>query len=461
MIKLFKQYLSLQSLFFFVGESLAILAGVIIYTGIHTYGTHPTYLVSLGFFLRMGVVVITCQIVFHYMELYKSTALERPDMCFFRVLQSLGVIAIIFSLFTFLSPEVISLQGNPLSLICFVGFLVLGWRFLGAYLLDTDFLVHKILVIGTWKIATTLIQEVEKHTHRGMKIIGLIDKEESSQGRLFLSRYSVMSIQEGLKNIHNNGSMKLVVALDDRRGNIPLNELVECKVRGVEVEDHVTFMEKLLGKLMVESLNPSHLIFTDGFRKSRTLRTAIEMVTAFCALVCLSPLILLISLLIKLDSRGPVFFRQERVGENGKVFFICKFRSMYRDAEEDTGPVWAQEDDDRVTRVGKLLRKFRIDEVPQLWNVMKGEMSFIGPRPERPCFVHELSKAIPYYNLRHTVKPGISGWAQVRYRYGATLEDAFEKLRYDLYYIKHRSPLFEFFILFETGKIVLFGEGAR
>lgn len=252
--------------------------------------------------------------------------------------------------------------------------------------------------------------------------------------------------------------------MDDRRNGFPLNELLTCKMQGITIEDHSTFLEKLTGKLMVENLNPSHLIFSDGFKKFKimlTIKRLAEIFLSLAGLIILSPLMLLVSIMIKIDSQGPAFFKQERVGENGRIFNIYKFRSMRNDAEGHTGPIWARENDPRITRVGRYIRKVRIDEIPQLWNVLNGDMSFIGPRPERLYFVEDLTKMIPYYSQRHSVKPGITGWAQTKYPYGASEEDALEKLKYELYYIKYMSPFFDLFILFETVKIVLFGKGAR
>lgn len=259
------------------------------------------------------------------------------------------------------------------------------------------------------------------------------------------------------------GVDRIVVALDERRGKFPLEQLLFCRLKGIPVDDGVSFTEQLAGKLSVENLHPSFLIFSDGFKRSEILKRAkrlFDIITSFVVLILTFPICLLVALAIKLDSRGPVFYQQERVGEDEKIFRLIKFRSMRVDAEEN-GPVWAESNDRRVTRIGRLIRKIRLDEIPQLYNVLKGEMSFVGPRPERPHFVNLLKNEIPFYSERHVVKPGITGWAQISYRYGASKEDALEKLKYDLYYIKHMSVLLDLIILFETVKIVLLGKGAR
>lgn len=256
---------------------------------------------------------------------------------------------------------------------------------------------------------------------------------------------------------------RIIVALDERRGKLPIDQLLLCRLKGIRVDDGMVFTEDLAGKLSVQNLYPSSLIFSDGFKTSSILKRVkryLDIVASAVGLSLFFPLCLLIALAIKLDSKGPVLYRQERMGEDGTTFYLLKFRSMRVDAEEN-GPVWAGANDGRVTRAGRVIRKLRLDEIPQMINVLRGEMSFVGPRPERPFFIKRLEKDIPYYSIRHTVKPGITGWAQIRYPYGASKEDAAEKLKYDLYYIKHMSTLFDLLIILETAKIVLLGRGAR
>lgn len=261
----------------------------------------------------------------------------------------------------------------------------------------------------------------------------------------------------------NRNVDRIIVALDERRGKFPLEQLLYCRLKGIQVDDWAVFTEQLAGKLSVENLHPSFLIFSDGFNRSdifKRLKRCADIIGSLLGLAFLAPVSLIISIVIKLDSTGPILYSQERVGEDGKIFNLLKFRSMRVDAEEN-GPVWAKVDDNRVTRIGYVIRKLRLDEIPQMINVLKGDMSFVGPRPERPFFVDFLRKEIPFYIERHVVKPGITGWAQICYRYGASKEDALEKLKYDLYYIKHMSLLFDLVIIFETIKIVLLGRGAR
>jgi sugar transferase (PEP-CTERM system associated) len=257
---------------------------------------------------------------------------------------------------------------------------------------------------------------------------------------------------------------RVVVSLADARGTLPMDKLLEMKLEGVSFDHLASVYEQYTGKIAVENLRPSWLIFSDGFRKSRflgTIKRAMDVVCALLGLVLAAPLMVIAAAAIRLTSPGPVLYHQQRVGKNGHIFTVHKFRSMRVDAEAATGPVWASKHGDpRVTAIGSFLRRSRLDEVPQLWNVLKGDMSFVGPRPERPEFVADLTQQIQFYGQRHIVRPGLTGWAQVRYTYGATTEDALQKLQYDLYYIKNLSIALDLFIIFETVKTVVLRKGA-
>jgi sugar transferase (PEP-CTERM system associated) len=258
---------------------------------------------------------------------------------------------------------------------------------------------------------------------------------------------------------------EIVVALTERRsGSMPLRQLLDCKASGTKVYDLNTHFEKTLGQIRIDYLNASWLIFGDGFNQGawRTgVKRVFDIVCATVLCVLSAPVMVVTAALIKFESAGPVLYRQERVGQNGRTFSITKFRSMRTDAEGDGRPRWAAANDDRVTRVGNVIRKLRIDELPQLFNVLRGDMSLVGPRPERPFFVEQLTQEIPFYALRHSVKPGVTGWAQVRYHYGSTLEDSQEKLQFDLYYVKNHTLFLDLVVLMETVGVVLTGKGAR
>ena len=261
----------------------------------------------------------------------------------------------------------------------------------------------------------------------------------------------------------HNKIEKIVVALNDRRGQTPIKELVNCKLAGIKIIPGLEFYEELTGKILVNNVNPDWLIYSEGFKKSKiTLltRRVMDFSVSLVGLILSLPITVISAIIIKLESRGSIFYSQERVGQAGKTFQIYKFRSMCCDAESN-GPVWAGKNDCRITRFGAFIRKTRIDEIPQLWNILKGEMSFVGPRPERPYFVEQLKKKLPYYSLRHNVKPGLTGWAQISYPYGASEEDALRKLEYDLYYIKNLCFRMDVLIAIQTIKIILFQKGSR
>jgi sugar transferase (PEP-CTERM system associated) len=263
---------------------------------------------------------------------------------------------------------------------------------------------------------------------------------------------------------NQNKIARIIVAMDDRRGKFPAEELLECRMDGIDVEEGISFFEKLTGRILIDKTNPSTLIFCKGFRKSplkQILKDVVDKTLALFCVILFAPLMCAVAIAIKMDSCGPALYRQDRVGKHGKIFRLMKFRSMCENAEKETGPVWAVKNDCRITRVGRIIRNLRLDELPQLFNVLKGDMSFVGPRPERPHFVDMLSEEIIYYDKRHCIKPGITGWAQIEYEYSDSKEGALEKLKYDFYYIKNLNIFLDFLIILKTVKIVLFGTGAR
>ncbi len=322
---------------------------------------------------------------------------------------------------------------------------------------------ERLLFLGATPVADRLISELDVN-NPGYEILGYVDDRPAHEVALN-NGFRVLGRSHELQNIVvANHATTIVVALTERRGTFPMQAIMDCKLQGIRVEDWPTFYEKLTGKIVVQNLRPSWLVFSEGFSRTRITRFVKRVIDLLLSLSFLSlgwPIFLLVALAIKLDSRGPVFFRQERVGERGRPFTLLKFRTMVDQAEAHTGPVWASEDDPRITRVGHWLRKTRLDELPQIINVLRGQMSSIGPRPERPHFVAQLQEKIPYYSQRHTIRPGITGWAQVRYRYGATVEEAEEKLQYDLYYVKNMSFFLDLLILLSSIQVVLFGKGAR
>jgi sugar transferase (PEP-CTERM system associated) len=321
----------------------------------------------------------------------------------------------------------------------------------------------RILIFGAGQPAQVVADTLAK-ADPNASIVGFVPGPNETQPTV--AAHQLLRVRGSLSETAAHLAVdEIVVALTERRaGSMPLRQLLDCKLAGVKVYDLNTHFEKTLGQIRVDFLNAGWLIFGDGFNQG-TLRTFIkrvfDIVSASVLIVLSAPLMLITALLIKAESKGPVFYRQERVGLNGSTFMVTKFRSMRTDAEKDGRPQWAQANDSRVTRVGGVIRRVRIDELPQLFNVLKGEMSLVGPRPERPFFVQELTQQIPFYAVRHSVKPGVTGWAQVRYHYGATVEDSQEKLQYDLYYVKNHTLFLDLVVLMETVGVVLTGKGAR
>ena len=353
-----------------------------------------------------------------------------------------------------------------LGLALLLGYLVVAlWRALFLSFVDADLFKRRVIVLGAGERAAEMIRMMRRKTdQRGFKILGCLpvgtDPVSIPVPLLLHAKESLYKWATRL------GVEEIVVGPDDRRGTLPVGALLECKQHGIAVTELAEFFEREAGKIMMEPTNPSWLVFSNGFNISpmrRMVKRTFDVVIASLVLLLTWPFMLLTVLAIRLESgRGaPILYYQERVGENGKLFSVIKFRSMGTDAERDGVARWATKCDDRVTRVGRFIRKARLDELPQLWNVLRGDMSVIGPRPERPNFVDEFNNRIRYYQLRHCLKPGLTGWAQLRYPYGSSLEDAEEKLKFDLFYVKNHNFVFDLAILVQTLEVVLFGRGAR
>ncbi|HHJ13943.1 MAG TPA: TIGR03013 family PEP-CTERM/XrtA system glycosyltransferase [Gammaproteobacteria bacterium] len=347
-------------------------------------------------------------------------------------------------------------------LVAFFSLLVL--RLLFYRIEDKRDMRPRVLVLGAGETAHLVRESVQEGELDGLNIVGYVpmpgDREIDEGAPLVDFGDSLIEFVEQQR------IDQIVLAADDRRQGLPVQGLLDCKMSGIDVLDLPTFFERETGKIRIDILHPSWLYLSEGFRESAFRRLAkrlFDILVSLAMLPLVLPLMLLaaIAILVESGGKGPVLYRQTRVSENGRPFSICKFRSMRTDAEVDGKPVWAQKNDTRITRVGAILRKTRLDELPQLFNVLKGDMSFVGPRPERPEFVEQLAAAIPYYNERHRVKPGLTGWAQIRYPYGASEEDGRQKLQYDLYYVKNYSIFMDLLILLQTAEVVLLGKGAH
>lgn len=322
---------------------------------------------------------------------------------------------------------------------------------------------QRTIILGTGPMATDLCRVLLREGKYSYHVLGFVDKDPSRVGEKLVNPGIVGTLDGLYQIVEQRAVQTIVVCFEDRREILPMDSLLDFKAMGLHVVDGTKLYEEKSGQLSIDFVRPSSLIFSGGFKKRALvmmLKRTIDLLSSFIGLMALLPMFGLIGLMIKLDSPGNIFYRQLRVGLRGHPFFIWKFRSMYKDSEK-SGPAWASARDPRVSRVGRWMRTWRIDELPQLLNVVKGEMSLVGPRPERPFFVQELRQTIPYYDLRHTVRPGITGWAQTRFRYGASAEDAKMKMRFDLYYVKNLALWLDFRILVETIRVALFGVGAR
>ncbi len=457
---IFNKYYPLRTIVFFLGEGLLILLSLLITDWFFT--SSGLFYLDFGIILLQAfLVTMIFQLCLYFFDLYDLASDLTLTHTITRMTQAFGVGCIILGTVYYTIPFMM-LSGRVFWAAYIVICLSVSlWR--GAYylILRKRLFVQGVIIVGTGEFASDIAREIEGVHDSIYKIIRFIGESEPEFNPNQAPVFRELSPVEELEDDHE--IERVIIALDDRRGVMPINTLLDYKIHGIPIENGVTFYERVTGKILVEKLAPSWIIFSDGFSVSRwkyQVKRMIDISLSLTLLFCSLPILILTALLIKLESPGPVFYLQKRVGFKNKEFNVIKFRSMGVDAEKN-GAVWAQENDDRVTRVGKVIRKLRIDELPQLFNVLRGEMSLVGPRPERQVFVDRLKKVIPFYAIRHELKPGVTGWAQVCYPYGASEEDALKKLEYDLYYMKNLSIALDLLVIFKTIKTVLFRVGAR
>lgn len=381
-----------------------------------------------------------------------------------RIVLSLAVgSAVVYALFSAFPDGAEYRAALPEALLLSAAGLLLV-RLLLVFGVQMDWLSHRILVLGTGPEAVAVESALQGMSRSGVSLLGFFPINSSVSPSVSMDRIVRTSgtLEETVKRL---GVNEVIVALQEQRGGmLPVSQLLNCRLRGVRITELSAFFERVTGEVPVTSLKASWLIYGDGFRQGwsrRFVKRSFDVIASALLLVLASPMMIIAAMAIFLESGRPIVFRQERVGLGGRTFMLLKFRSMRTDAEKDGVPRWAATGDPRVTRVGRFIRRTRIDELPQIFNVLKGEMSFVGPRPERPFFVAQLTEQVPFYGARHTVKPGLTGWAQVRYSYGASVEDAVRKLQYDLYYVKNHSVLLDSLILLSTVRVVVMGEGVR
>ena len=424
----------------------------------------PFELIVRNGYWKAAVATFFCLAGFYLFDLYDFVVMHDRRELVLRLVQALGLAWIALALSFYLYPDLmlgrsISLIALPLALA-----LMVGWRVTIHWFLGHPGWGERILIVGSGESAVEIAREVLSRPDAGYRIVGFVGTDSEMVGKSLINPRVVGVTDELGEVVKRENVDRIVVAMGERRGQFPTDKLLRLSLAGhVTIEEGAAFYERVTGRVSLSMIRPSWLIFTGPGRKAKSTsisRSIVHRLAALVGMVLSLPIVIVTAILIKLDSRGPVFYKQERVGRNGRPFVLMKFRSMRTDAEAG-GPVWATKGDDRTTRVGRVIRKIRVDEIPQFWNILKGEMSFVGPRPERPHFVAQLAQEIPYYEQRHLIAPGLTGWAQIKYPYGASIEDARQKLQYDLFYIKNHSLVFDAIIVFETIKIILFGRGAQ
>lgn len=414
---------------------------------------------------QAGAVSLCCIVAFYYNDLYDLRVVRSFSLFASRLLQSFGVALMLLALFYTIFPDAGLAERAFVSGLLVAAGLLVPLRAAGYMVMRRRAFADRVLVLGAGPLARRVIHEIESRPNFRYAVVGVVDDgSEAEPGDL---PYPVLGPLQRLDKIIDDVKPdRLIVALTERRGRMPLGQLLECGGRGILVEDGLRTYEYFTGKLPIESLTPSFLIFSGAFRKSRlqmALRRATSLLAAAVGLLLTAPLMAVIALAIALDSRGPIFFVDRRAGRGGRPFNLVKFRTMRPLAPGETvgASVWDRDDTTRITRVGRWIRKLRLDELPQFWNILKGDMDLVGPRPEILANVQAMSEQIPYYGLRHSVRPGLTGWAQTRFGYSVSLEQVTEKIRYDLFYIKQMSLWLDLRILVDTVKIVLFGRGAK
>jgi sugar transferase (PEP-CTERM system associated) len=443
-------------------ESILIVGSLILGTMLVAGGQEAWSIVGTpAGFLRLALVAVVCQACLYYTDLYDLRIIANRRELFARTFHSLAAASIILAAVYALLPDLGVGPGVVIAATFVAMATVPGWRVVFESAVRHVSPRERLVIVGASSAAVGLASELtERRYALGLEIVGFVT---AAGARPSTGPFRVLGDIADIPAIVRQYRVdRVVVSLADARGSLPMDQLLDMKMRGVTFDYLASIYERYTGKIAVENLRPSWLIFSAGFRATPRLlgfKRLVDIVISLIGLVVTAPLMLLVALAVKLTSPGPALYHQQRVGERGRVFTVHKFRSMRVNAEADSGAVWSRQGDTRTTTVGRFLRAARLDELPQLWNILRGDMSLVGPRPERPEFIQQLSELIPYYGQRHVVKPGLTGWAQVRYAYGSSVEDSMEKLQYDLFYIKNMSLALDLLIVFSTIKTVMSRRG--
>ncbi|MEP6912602.1 MAG: TIGR03013 family XrtA/PEP-CTERM system glycosyltransferase [bacterium] len=446
-----------------LAEALVVFGAIVgaVYLRLGIEDAHYELMLRQGF-VKAALAMGVCLAAFYLFDLYDFIVMHDRRELVLRLVQALGLGWIVLAFTFYAFPQLMLGRGISLIALPLALALMVGWRVCIHWLLGHPDFGEKILIVGSGSLAVEVAREMLNRPDAGYRIAGFVGTDAQLLGKSLINPRVIGLTSELEEVVRRENIDRIVVAMGERRGQLPTSELLQLSLMGtVNIEEGASFYERVTGRVSLNMIRPSWLIFSSRGRQARIAGIARKVVHRIIAMIggLLSiPFAIVTAILIKLESPGPILYKQERVGKNGQPFTLMKFRSMRADAEKG-GPVWASKDDDRTTRVGKIIRKIRIDEIPQFWNIFRGEMDFVGPRPERQHFVSQLAQEIPYYEQRHLIAPGLTGWAQIKYPYGASIEDARQKLQYDLYYIKNQSLVLDAIILFETIKIILFGRG--
>jgi sugar transferase (PEP-CTERM system associated) len=463
MIRLFRVFIPASVVALLASEIILTYTCYVIATFVMLDVAPEVFLIDDNGWLRIAIVVGCLMFGIYFHDLYTQFRIRSRILLFQQVIVVVGVtfltqaLLVYLRLQNFILPTWVMIIGSALTLL-----LLPAWRIFFSTVVMKAMGSERVLFLGTSSVAQEIVQYLTEHPETGLTALGYIDNLDTGAeiaGAKLLGRIADLDTIVGQFRPD-----RIVVGMAERRLRLPVNQLLELRLSGIHIEDALTTYESTFGRISTRELRPSQLIFSAelGPNPNRVLLQSVySMTIAFVGALMTLPIMALVAIVVKLSSSGPALYRQQRVGKNDIPFMLYKFRSMYTDAEAESGAVWARKDDPRITPVGRWLRRLRLDELPQLFNVLKGDMSVVGPRPERPEFVAELERRIPYYRQRHCIKPGITGWAQINHKYGDTIEDTIIKLEYDLYYIKNLAPALDAFIMFHTAKVMLLSRGSQ
>ncbi len=455
-------------LLFLVGIDCFLIAmGLVVSIGLRlgvngfSYVLH--YVTTWQCLFRFLLVILACEVSLYFNELYDFGLMTTRSEILVRLLQAFGIACLALAVSYYLAPDLGFGRGIAALAAPLIVAMTLGWRLL----LSQDLFVlgapERMLIMGTGPTGISLARLILSRPELQLKLVGFLDEKGEDIGKSLVNP-GIIGATEQVEEVVNKEKIDhVVISLLERRGRMPVRQLLHLKFAGVKVDDAHAFYERMTGRIILEHLSPSWLILSDGFQKSALLewtKRVTDIAVSLLAVILCFPFFVIVGMAIWLENGSPILFRQERTGLHGRTFQMLKFRSMKNNAEA-AGPQWAAQDDHRITRVGRWIRKYRFDELPQFFNVLSGKMSIVGPRPERPEFVSVLEDQIPFFGLRHSVRPGITGWAQVKYQYGSNVEETKTKLEHDLFYIKHLSIMLDLAVLFETAKVMLTGRGAK